>query len=168
MKRKAVFIDRDNTLIEDPGYIHKPEDVKLLNGVPEGLKKLRSAGFLLIVVSNQSGIGRGYYGEEDFHAVNRKLQELLLPYGVWIDAFYFCPHKPGDGCSCRKPGTGMVERAAKEWNIDVTKSYVVGDKDSDVELALRAGCKCGIKVGVPPFETLFEAALHILRLERWG
>ncbi|WP_457679632.1 D-glycero-alpha-D-manno-heptose-1,7-bisphosphate 7-phosphatase [Thermovibrio sp.] len=159
---KAVFLDRDNTLIYDPGYIHQPEKVVLLEGVGEGLRLLKEAGFLLIVVSNQSGIGRGYYREKDFWAVNKKLQELLKPYGVQIDDFFFCPHRPDEGCSCRKPGTLMVELAAKKWGIEVSESFVIGDKKSDLELAFNAGCKGGIKVGTFPFENFLKAAKFIL------
>lgn len=163
-KVRAAFLDRDNTLIYDPGYIHEPEKVRLLKGVPEGLKLLKEAGFLLIVVSNQSGIGRGYFEEKDFWAVNERLQEFLKPFGVQIDAFYFCPHRPDENCSCRKPRTGMVERAAKELGIDVSESVLIGDKDTDVELAFRCGCKAGIKVGEFPFEDFLKAAEFTLSL----
>lgn len=161
---KAVFLDRDNTLIYDPGYIHRPEDVALLYGVGEGLSLLKEAGYLLIVVSNQSGIGRGYYREEDFWAVNFKLQELLKSYGVQIDDFFFCPHRPEEGCRCRKPNTLLVEKAAEKWGIDVSESFVVGDKDSDLELAFRAGCKGGIKVGKAPFNDFLRVARFILEV----
>ncbi|WP_457568891.1 D-glycero-alpha-D-manno-heptose-1,7-bisphosphate 7-phosphatase [Desulfurobacterium sp.] len=139
--QKAVFLDRDNTLIEDDGYIHEPEKVKLLSGVGEGLKLLKEAGFLLIVISNQSGIGRGYFKEEDFHAVNKKLNQLLERYNVQIDDFFFCPHKPDEGCSCRKPEIGLFLRAAEKWNINLKESFMIGDKISDVEAGNRAGCK---------------------------
>ena len=165
--KKAIFLDRDNTLIRDEGYIHEPEKVELLPGVPEALRLFRSLGFLLIVVSNQSGIGRGYYGEEDFFAVNRRLQELLLPHRVQLDAFYFCPHRPDEGCSCRKPEPELVVRASRELGIDLSRSFVIGDKESDVLLAFKAGCRAGLRVGVPPFRTLLDAANHVLRVERW-
>jgi D-glycero-D-manno-heptose 1,7-bisphosphate phosphatase len=163
-KRKAIFLDRDNTLIYDEGFIHEPEKVKLLPTVPEGLKLLKERGFLLIVTSNQSGIGRGYFQEDDFHAVNRKLQELLKPYGVQIDDFFFCPHKPEDNCNCRKPKIGMVEKASKKWNIEVSQSFVIGDRDSDIQLAVNAGCKGGIKVGTSTFPDLLSVARHIVSL----
>jgi len=162
MLKKAVFLDRDNTLIEDEGYIHEPEKVKLLPGVGEGLKLLKEKGFLLIVVSNQSGIGRGYYKEEDFHAVNRKLQELLKPYGVQIDDFFFCPHKPEENCSCRKPKPGMVLEAEKKWKIDLKESYVIGDKDIDVLLAINSGCKLGLKVGSKKFPKFLDCVRFII------
>jgi D-glycero-D-manno-heptose 1,7-bisphosphate phosphatase len=165
MKKKAIFLDRDNTLIEDEGYIHEPEKVRLLPGVPEGLRLLKEHGYLLIVVSNQSGIGRGYFKEEDFHAVNKKLQELLKPYNVQIDDFFFCPHRPEDGCNCRKPKTGMIEKAIKKWNIDVSESFVIGDKDIDVQLAINAGCKSGIKVGTEIFPDFLKASKYIISTE---
>ena len=162
MGKKAVFLDRDNTLIFDPGYIHEADKVRLLEGVGEGLKLLKDAGYLLIVISNQSGIGRGYYTPKEFWEVNKRLQELLKPYGVQIDDFFFCPHRPDEGCTCRKPETGMVEEAAKKWGIEVKESFVIGDKESDVEVAFRAGCRGGVRVGAPPFNTLLEAAEFIL------
>ncbi len=158
---KAVFLDRDNTLIYDPGYIHRPEEVVLLYGVGEGLRLLKEAGFLLIVISNQSGIGRGYYGEEDFWAVNGRLQQLLKPYGVQIDDFFFCPHRPDEGCRCRKPNTLLVERAARKWGIELSKSFVVGDKESDLQLAFNAGCRGGIRVGTFPFDNFLRVARFI-------
>ncbi|WP_456395523.1 D-glycero-alpha-D-manno-heptose-1,7-bisphosphate 7-phosphatase [Desulfurobacterium sp.] len=139
--QKAVFLDRDNTLIEDSGYIHEPNKVKLLPGVGEGLKLLKEAGFLLIVISNQSGIGRGYFKEEDFHAVNKKLNQLLERYNVQIDDFLFCPHKPDERCSCRKPEIGLLLKAAEKWNINLKESFMIGDKISDIEAGNRAGCK---------------------------
>ncbi len=159
---KAIFLDRDNTLIHDEGYIHRPEDVRLKETVPQALKLAKERGFLLVVVSNQSGIGRGYFGEGDFHAVNRRVDELLSRYGVGIDAYYFCPHRPDEGCSCRKPEPGMVLRASSELNIDLKRSYVIGDKETDVELSKRAGCRMGIKVGTEEFPTLLDAVNFIL------
>ncbi|MEO2083177.1 MAG: HAD family hydrolase [Desulfurobacteriaceae bacterium] len=166
--RKAVFLDRDNTLIYDPGYIHEPEKVVLLPGVGEGLRRLKEAGFILVVISNQSGIGRGYYGEEDFWAVNRRLQELLLPFKVQIDDFLFCPHRPDEGCSCRKPGTELLFRAAEKWKIDLSRSFVIGDKDSDIEMGLRGGCRGGVRVGKAPFETFDRGGDFILSLVEEG
>jgi len=161
--RKAVFLDRDNTLIYDEGYIHEAEKVVLLDGVVEGLKLLREAGYLLIVISNQSGIGRGYYTEKEFWEVNEKIQELLKPYGLKIDDFFFCPHRPDEGCRCRKPETLLVELAAKKWNVNLEESYTIGDKESDVYLGVKAGCRGGIMVGTPPFKTLLDAARFIVK-----
>jgi len=166
MTMKAAFLDRDNTLIYDPGYIHEPEKVVLLEGVGEGLKKLKEAGYLLIVVSNQSGIGRGYFKEEDFWAVNRKLQELLKPYGVQIEDFFFCPHRPEENCNCRKPKTGLIETAVKKHQINLKRSVMIGDKDSDLECGINAGLMCSVKVGTPPFENFLKAVNFIL--ENYG
>jgi D-glycero-D-manno-heptose 1,7-bisphosphate phosphatase len=160
---RAIFLDRDNTLIQDKGYIHRPEDVVLLPGVAQGLALLKKSGYLLIVVSNQSGIGRGYYTERDFHAVNARLQELLAHHGVKIDDFFFCPHTPEDNCRCRKPQTGMLERAVSRWNVALSQSFVVGDKDTDVLLALNAGCKGAIRVGIEPFTDFLAVARFVLR-----
>lgn len=163
--KKAIFLDRDNTLIYDPGYIHEADKVRLLEGVGEGLKLLKEKDFLLIVISNQSGIGRGYFTEKEFWEVNRKLQELLKPFRVQIDDFFFCPHRPDEGCLCRKPRPYLLKEAAKKWNVNLAKSYVIGDKDSDVELALNGGCRGGIKVGALPFNTFLKAVSFILEVE---
>ncbi len=163
--KKAVFLDRDNTLIYDPGYIHEADKVRLLEGVGEGLKLLKDKGFLLIVVSNQSGIGRGYFTEREFWEVNQRLQELLKPFKVQIDDFFFCPHRPDEGCFCRKPNPYLLKEAARKWEVDLSSSYVIGDKDSDVELALKGGCKGGIKVGAPPFDNFLKAVFFILEVE---
>jgi len=162
--KRAIFLDRDNTLIHDPGYIHEPSKVKLLEGVGKGLKLLKEKGFLLIVVSNQSGIGRGYYRESDFHKVNEKLQELLKDYDVQIDDFFFCPHKPEDNCPCRKPKPELAFTASKKWNIDLKSSYMIGDKDSDVEFGLLAGMKGCFKVGNEIFPTFLECAKFIVEV----
>ena len=159
--KRAVFLDRDNTLIYDPGFIHEPEKVRLLNGVPEGLKLLKEAGFLLIVVSNQSGIGRGLFKEENFWAVNRRLNELLKPHGVQIDDFLFCPHAPWEGCSCRKPSPKLLLEAASKWNVELQESFMVGDRESDFEAGVLAGCRGSFLVGRPPFKSLLEVALAV-------
>ena len=164
--RKAVFLDRDNTLIYDHGYIHEPEKVFLLEGVGKGLKLLKEAGYMLIAVSNQSGIGRGYFEEKDFWAVNSKLQELLKPFGVQIDAFFFCPHKPDDNCTCRKPKTEMALKASQELNISLKDSIMIGDKDSDLEFGFKAGMKCSLKVGSHPFNNFLKAAKFVV--ENYG
>jgi D-glycero-D-manno-heptose 1,7-bisphosphate phosphatase len=146
-RRPAVFLDRDGTLIEDVGYLSKPEQIRLLPGVPEALRKLREAGFLLIVTTNQSAIARGWLTEGKLHAVHESLNSRLRRVGAQLDAFYYCPHLP-DGqieqyaqrCDCRKPGDGMLRRAAREWRISLADSYAVGDSRRDVEAGRRAGC----------------------------
>ncbi len=136
MEVKAVFLDRDGTIIEDVNYLDKLEDIKLMPLAKEGLALMKECGFKLIVVSNQSGIGRGYFTTDFVNKTHDVLNGML---GGLIDAFYFCPHKPEDNCFCRKPKTGMIDAAVEKFGIDKLKSFVVGDKESDIELGLNAG-----------------------------
>jgi D-glycero-D-manno-heptose 1,7-bisphosphate phosphatase len=144
--RPFVFLDRDGTLVEDHGYTHRIEDYRLLPGVADGLRRLADAGFALAIVTNQSGIGRGYYGEDDFHAFQRHLVADLAGRGLCIESSFFCPHLPREACACRKPAPGMLERARRELGADLGKSWVIGDHRSDVELAARAGCAGAVLV----------------------
>jgi D-glycero-D-manno-heptose 1,7-bisphosphate phosphatase len=139
MNRPAVFFDRDGTLMEDAHYCGDPALVRMYAGVPEGLRKLKAAGFRTFIVSNQSGIGRGYITEEQYRAVQA---ELLAQIGEGlIDASYFCPDAPGVVSLCRKPEPGMVLQAVRDYEIDLPRSYIVGDKAADVECGRRAGMK---------------------------
>jgi histidinol-phosphate phosphatase family protein len=144
--RRFVFLDRDGTLVADRGYTHRVEDYALLPGVPEGLRRLAGAGFALAVVTNQSGIGRGYYSEADFQAFQRHLAADLARRGVVLETSFFCPHLPDAGCGCRKPAPGMLERARRELGADLARSWVIGDHRTDVELAARAGCAGAVLV----------------------
>lgn len=145
MSRPAVFLDRDGTIIEETGYLSDPGKVALLPGAAEALIRLNKAGFMLVVLTNQSGVARGYFSEEDLAAVNGRLDSALAEKGAAIDAYYYCPHHPDYGgmidCDCRKPRTGMADRAAVEHGIDLARSYFVGDKGSDVLLGKNAGGK---------------------------
>lgn len=145
MSFNAVFLDRDGTINIDPGYIGKPEIVELFSDVPAGIAELKKLDFKLIVISNQSGIARGYFKTEDVIAVNERINDLLKKYGLEIDAFYFCPFHPDfstpEECECRKPSPKLVFLAAKELDIELSKSYFVGDKASDVECGINAGIK---------------------------
>ena len=134
----ALFLDRDGVLIVDCHYLDDPDQVELIPGVPEALIKAREAGFLLIGVSNQSGIGRGVFGPEKFSSVMRRLDELLAAKGVKLDAFFYCPHAPDDLCECRKPLPGMLIEASKILNWNPEESWVIGDKISDVALGRDA------------------------------
>jgi histidinol-phosphate phosphatase family protein len=170
--RPYVFLDRDGTLVADPGYVHRIEDYALLPGVPEALRALGAGGFGLAIVTNQSGIGRGYFALEDFERFQAHLLEDLERAGVRIDATYLCPHRPDAGCACRKPAPGLLERARAELGADLARSWVIGDAASDVELAARAGCRSvwiaspGAAPPVPPpfarARDLSEAARFIL------
>ena len=130
MKRPAVFLDRDGTLIEEVNYLSRVEDLRLYSYTADSVKLLKDNGFLLIVVTNQSGIGRGVYSEADMHSIHEAIQAEL---GGAIDAFYFCPHLPDEGCKCRKPGLGMIKAAMAEFEIDLENSWMIGDKKIDVE-----------------------------------
>ncbi|HJV66602.1 MAG TPA: D-glycero-beta-D-manno-heptose 1,7-bisphosphate 7-phosphatase [Geomonas sp.] len=146
-KRRAVFLDRDGTINVEVQYLHKVEEFEFIAGVPAALKKLQEAGFLLVVVTNQSGIGRGHYDEDALDAIHSHMHEELARVGVSIDACYFCPHHPehakGDylkECACRKPLPGMLQQAARDLDIDLGSSFMVGDKLADVEAGINAGC----------------------------
>lgn len=135
--RPAAFLDRDGTIIEDVEYISRPDDARLLPGAAEAISALNSAGVPVIVVSNQSGIGRGYSTYADFERVQARIEELLGVQGARLDATYICPHLPADpSCSCRKPAVELFERAARDLGVDVARSWYAGDKWRDVEPAL--------------------------------
>ncbi|MFX1311893.1 MAG: D-glycero-alpha-D-manno-heptose-1,7-bisphosphate 7-phosphatase [Promethearchaeota archaeon] len=139
-KNKALILDRDGTLIEDKDYAYKIEDLKLLPGVIKGLKLLQK-DFLLFIVTNQSGIGRGYYTINDFHAYNNHLLDLLNEKTIKIKRTYFCPHIKEDNCECRKPKTKFINMIAKEFEIDLKRSWVIGDHPSDIKFGVNAGCR---------------------------
>jgi D-glycero-D-manno-heptose 1,7-bisphosphate phosphatase len=138
--RPAVFVDRDGTINEQVEYLHEPEKFKLLPGVLEGLKKLQEGGYRIVIVTNQQGIGLGYFSKEDFFRVSRELLKAAGKAGVRVDKIYYCPHSLSEECPCKKPFTGMIERAVRELNIDLPASFVVGDMSIDVKLARNAGC----------------------------
>ncbi len=139
--RPAVFLDRDGTIVEDPGFLHEPGKVRLLPGAAAAIHRLNEAGFLVVTVSNQSGIARGLYDATAYHAVQRRLSELLAAHGARLDASYFCPHHPevGPPCPCRKPGTGLFLAAREALGIDLARSFWVGDRLSDVDPARTLG-----------------------------
>ncbi len=140
-QNRAVFLDRDETLNKDPGYISQPAQVELYPGVAQGLYRLKDAGFLLIVVSNQSGVARGHITWDQLKSVNDRLNELLiLEAKVKIDHFEICPHHPHDFCECRKPKPLLITAAAKKYDIDVARSYMIGDRDTDLDAGRAAGC----------------------------
>lgn len=138
--RPYLLLDRDGTLIQECHYLSDPEKVVLLPGVIEGLRRFRALGYGLLVITNQSGIGRGYFGLDDYEQVTGRMHQLLEREGLSLDGVYFCPHAPDEGCQCRKPRTGLVERAARDLGFDPKTSVVIGDKLSDMELARNAGC----------------------------
>ena len=156
MLRRAVFLDRDGTINHDPGYIKDPNDVEILPGVPEGIRKLKEDfDFSIIVISNQAGVAKGLMTREDVNAVNNRINELLMIKGASIDAFYYCPYHPEfdppEKSNCRKPSPFMIVQASKEHQIELNKSFMIGDKTSDVESGLNAGVKT-ILIGSPIFQ----------------
>ena len=137
----TVFLDRDGTLNYNPGYLKVAAELKLLAGVGPALARLKGAGAKLVVVTNQSGVGRGIITLKDLEAIHARLEGILEQEGAALDAIYFCPHHPDDGCRCRKPNVGMVERAASELQLDLRRSYLIGDHARDIQLAHRVGAK---------------------------
>lgn len=145
---KALFLDRDGTININKGYVYKPIDFVFIDGIIDAIREFNQAGYIVIVASNQSGIARGYYSEEDVILLHKYVDTLLLERNAHIDRWYYCPHHPVFGigkykvdCNCRKPKTGMLEKAIDDFNIDVTRSIMVGDKPSDIECGERMGIK---------------------------
>jgi heptosyltransferase-2 len=137
----TVFLDRDGTLNHNPGYLKSAAEIKLMPGVGAALARLKTAGAKLVVVTNQSGVGRGMFTLKDLETIHARLQGLLEQEGAVLDAIYFCPHSPDDGCLCRKPERGMVDRAVAELQLDLRRSYLVGDHMRDLQLARAVGAK---------------------------
>jgi D-glycero-D-manno-heptose 1,7-bisphosphate phosphatase len=139
-RNKALFLDRDGTLIEDVGYIGDPDLVRLLPGVGSALLEFRRAGYLLIAISNQSGIGRGFISEEQYRQVHARILADLAQDGVTLAEAYYCPHHPNAQCHCRKPNPHFLLQAAEMFNLDLHRSWMVGDKLSDVEAGAAVSC----------------------------
>jgi D-glycero-D-manno-heptose 1,7-bisphosphate phosphatase len=144
---KAAFLDRDGTIIADTGYVGSPDRVRLLPNAARGMARLRDLGYLLVLVTNQSGIARGYFTLDDCRRVQERLDTELAAEGVRLDAVYFCPHLPEGkvspfnvDCDCRKPKPGLLLRAARDLNIDLAQSVMIGDSERDIEAGKRAGC----------------------------
>jgi D-glycero-D-manno-heptose 1,7-bisphosphate phosphatase len=137
---RYVFLDRDGTLVRDHGYTHRVEDYALLPGVVPALRRLAAAGFGLAIVTNQSGIGRGLFRLADYHVFERHLEADLAAQGVPIAASFFCPHRPDEGCACRKPAPGLLLRARDVLGAELARSFVIGNALRDVEAGLAAGC----------------------------
>lgn len=179
--KKAIFLDRDGTLNPDPGYISDPNNFELFPDVGNALSKLQKAGYLLILITNQSGISRGLITLNQLEAVHTKLKNLLLQDAVKLDAIYYCPHHPNHpyegitNCNCRKPEPGLILKAITDFDIDVASSYMIGDRSSDIKVAQRTSVT-PILIGksliagfenVATYETLSAAAEAILSKARW-
>ena len=159
MRRPAAFLDRDGVLNVDHGYVHRPEQLEWVAGAPESVRLLNEAGYYVLVITNQSGVARGFFDEAAVKSLHAHMQNVLTGKGAHIDAFYYCPHHPEGtvkafamACSCRKPRTGMLEWAAREWPIDIPRSFFIGDKDADMAAAAAFKVR-GIK---------FDSRLHYL------
>lgn len=171
---KAVFLDRDGVINLDHGYTYKIEDFEFVDGVFESCKKMVDLGYKLVVVTNQSGIGRGYYTPEDFERLTQWMKGEFLKQGIEISGVYFCPHHPQNAqgdylrqCECRKPAPGMLLRAATELNLDLSLSIMVGDKESDIEAGRRAGVKFCVRVSESATETDADWACKSLKDLDW-
>jgi D-glycero-D-manno-heptose 1,7-bisphosphate phosphatase len=138
-RRRFVLLDRDGTVIVERHYLADPEGVELIEGAAAGLRRLRDLGLGLAVVTNQSAIGRGYVDHEGLARIHQRLESELAREGVRLDGIFYCPHHPEEGCACRKPRTGLVERAARVLGFDPRECFVVGDLPSDVELGRALG-----------------------------
>jgi len=180
--RPAVFLDRDGTINLEKGYLFRIEDFEFVPGAPEAIRLLNEAGFLVVVVTNQSGVARGYYGEAEVAALHRQIEDRLAGFGARVDAWFYCPHHPagtGDyavSCSCRKPLPGMLLEAASRLDIDLSNSVMIGDKLADLEAAIAAGCRpilvrsgygaeeeMRLTAGIQVHDDLLAAALSLTR-----
>ena len=184
MKKKAIFLDRDGTLNIDKNYLYKIEEFEFIPRVIDGLKILSDLGYIFIVVTNQAGIARGYYTEDDLEKLNNFMMEELLKEGIKIEKCYFCPHHNEKGigeykreCECRKPNPGMLLKGIEEFNVDISSSYMIGDKMSDVYAGINAKMKPILvesgkeitneikneckKSGVEIYSSIYEFALNL-------
>lgn len=144
----AVFVDRDGTICFDRHYLSNPNGLELIPTVAEGIKRLNDAGIPVMVITNQSGVGRGLFDEDQLKAIHQRMEAILAEHGARVDDIYYCPHMPGSGCGCRKPAPGMLLKASDEHGIDLRHSFVIGDRMMDIEMAHKVGAK-GILVPEP-------------------
>lgn len=162
----TVFLDRDGTLVRQDGYLTSPEKLEMLPGAVEAVARLKDAGAQIILVTNQSAVARGFINATTLESIHNKLQELLQMRGGSLDAIYFCPHHPDDGCSCRKPNPGLVRRAADDRHVDMGHAYMVGDQCADIELANREGIKAVlVTTGPQSFEAVRAIERQTLRVD---
>ena len=143
---KAVFLDRDGVLNYERDFLYKIEDFKFIDGAIDALLYLQSKKYILFIITNQSGIGRGYYSEQDFKTLTKWMLKELLKNKIKISKVCYCPHINEDNCNCRKPKTGMIDNIMTSWNIDIENSWLIGDKNSDIQCALNIGIQNTIQV----------------------
>ncbi len=159
-KIKALFLDRDGVINKDLGYVYRIEDFEFMLGIFEALAGFMALGYEIFVVTNQSGIGRGYYSEDDFAKLSKYMIDEFKSHGIEIKKIYHCPHTPSDDCNCRKPKPGMILQALDEFNINLKDSLMIGDKSSDLESARRAGVESGYLIG-DEFKSVLEVLEYI-------
>ena len=145
--KKALFLDRDGIINIDHGYVSRIEDFEFSESIFALLHLFQKEGYLIFIVTNQSGIGRGYYSEEDFQTLTLWMLESFKTHGITVTEIYHCPHTPEAKCQCRKPATGMIKNTIKQYNIDLTTSWMIGDKQSDIDFAKCAGIQHTIAIG---------------------
>lgn len=183
--RRAVFLDRDGTINQEKDYLYRPEEFAFIPGAPEAIRILKAAGYLVVVVTNQSGVARGYYGEAEVKRIHNHMDELLAEQGAAVDAYYYCPHHPDKGlngyridCDCRKPLPGMLFKAAADHDIKLSASWMIGDKSADIEAGIKAGCRTALVLtgygaaevstlpaGIPVYPDLLCAARIIAAID---
>jgi histidinol-phosphate phosphatase family protein len=139
-KARAVFIDRDGVLIHEVRYLRRPEQLRLHAGAAGAVARLRAAGFKVVLLTNQSGVGRGYLTRRRLDEIHRLMRRRLRRGGALLDGLYVCPHAPSERCRCRKPRTGMIDKAARRFGLDLGRCYLIGDKTADMQTARNAGC----------------------------
>lgn len=176
MANRTVFLDRDGTMAKDVHYCSRPEDFELFPTTAKAIRLLNEHGFKVIVITNQSGIARGYFTAETLAEIHQKMQKELAKEGARVDAIYYCPHHPDEGCDCRKPKPKLVLQAAKDFDIDLKRSFVVGDLQMDIDLGKAVGCTailirdlaCGDRVtlGDVVASSLLEAVQAISRWQK--
>jgi D-glycero-D-manno-heptose 1,7-bisphosphate phosphatase len=173
-KQKAIFLDRDGTINKYVGFLRNIDDFELIEGAAEAIKKINESGYLAIVVTNQPVIARGEVSWDELNEIHRKMATLLGQYGAYIDGIYICPHHPDKGfegerpeykivCDCRKPKPGLLLKAAEEFNIDLSQSYMIGDDDRDVEAGNKAEVKASIKIEQNKQNALLDSVSEILK-----
>lgn len=157
---KAIFLDRDGVINKDRSdYVKSIHELEIFSNIEKDIKKIKEKGFLVIVVSNQSAIGRNLTSHTEVQKIHDHIQQYLKKWNVQIDAFYYCPHHPNDNCNCRKPKPGLILQAANDHNIDLSNSWVIGDHDRDFQSGLNAGCK---SIKISEQNTLSKVLDHIL------
>lgn len=148
MLNRCVFLDRDGTINEEVNYLSRPDQLRLIAGAAEAIKRLKHAGLKVVVITNQAGVARGYFSEPALQQIHLELEQMLRAQDAHLDAIYYCPHHPTAGigvykidCSCRKPKPGLLEKAARELNLDLRRSFIVGDKPADLQAGEVVGCR---------------------------